>query len=386
MEKLQELERSARLDKNEELQKNIFTEMTNHCNSDEDLINLQISLSRRRGQLSQVFSWFVSHNFQRKKVYYESLNQPDAQSKLIDYSEKILKTVVEGNLYLEKERIMISSFLKDCYEKNGDIRKAMDIVFEVPIETFSNVPEYEIIKYQLEQLRLAIANKDWIKAEVSSKKIRSKYFSEKNDLEREIHYLSLLIDMNLGQKMFYNASQILFDMANKCKTDNNYIIYSSFYALISDKNEERDNFFKKLIYHENNIENIRRVLHSFLKAELIQKEIVVYFKGYIDLSLFKEEIIRTVDVHNLCVISQFTTFISSGELCLLLKCDSNELVDKICYVVNNKILKCKISEDDGLIMFNNDLKIDWIQSVDSILERIVEANHLIEEEYSQRDQ
>lgn len=381
MEVLIERERNARLGKDENSLRETFISMLEYCHSDQDSIHLLVLLSKRKGQLKEVLAWFIDYNFNERKTFYEKQNTNEAMNMLINYATSLLNEVIEGKMFLEKQRIMVSDYLKCTFERIGENKKALDIIFDIPIETFSTINESEIIKFQLEQLRLAILNKEWIKADVSSKKIRTKYFSESNDLENEVLFYSLLTDLNIGQKLFFNAAQLLYKIGEKKALNNKYIIYSSFYAIISDKSSERDALIKQLIYNPNNLENIRRILNAFLRDEILNVQLINPLREYIDLNLYTEEINKSIDVHNLCLISKYCTFISINYLAMLMSCTNDELIGKICLVVNDKILDCKVDENEGLVEFNKSLEVDWMNSIDNIIGKIVEVNHLIDKEY-----
>ncbi|KCZ73917.1 hypothetical protein H311_05122, partial [Anncaliia algerae PRA109] len=136
------------------------------CHSDQDSIHLLVLLSKRKGQLKEVLAWFIDYNFNERKTFYEKQNTNEAMNMLINYATSLLNEVIEGKMFLEKQRIMVSDYLKCTFERIGENKKALDIIFDIPIETFSTINESEIIKFQLEQLRLAILNKEWIKADV----------------------------------------------------------------------------------------------------------------------------------------------------------------------------------------------------------------------------
>ncbi|MCZ6913772.1 MAG: PCI domain-containing protein [Rickettsia endosymbiont of Ixodes persulcatus] len=108
-------------------------------------------------------------------------------------------------------------------------------------------------------------------------------------------------------------------------------------------------------------------------------DVFIKFQDF-DLEVFLVDVVRSVDSHNLCVISKFCTLVSIKDLSCLLQCKNEDVINKVCWVVNNRILDCKIDQSKQLVRFNKSLEPDWMKGVDVVLERIMEANHLIHNE------
>ena len=323
-----------------------------------------------------------------------------------DFLGTFLKEVVEGKIFLEEERLIISEELKNQFLTKNNILSAMNAIFDIPVETFSSIPEKKIISFQLEQFRLALGNNDLIKADVCSKKIRKRFFNESREYNLEDEFYELMLELAIKQKNFLEASKILIRKENlpyiqsHCMDDknthdindtinnlnisnaeaNNTNILSinrgAFFALIG----SADNIYIiKLIELKNNSDEVRYILNLFLKNELITSDLIQQIKNiFKDSKDFDVELLRSIDIYNLEVLSKFFTKIKIEDLKKLI--GSENIIDRICYSVNNKFIDCKIDELNQIVVFNKKIENEWIVKIDSVLNKIIESNGLIHKE------
>lgn len=375
-------EREARLSKDEEKIRQVFIRMIEMCKNESEELSLMKMLSRRKGQLKIAFKWFVNHVFEMKQASFsKNMTKEGEVDSFILFCQSFLKGVIEGKMFLEKERMMVSSTLAQIYIERSNFKNAFDAVFDVPVETFGSVEEKDIIEFQLEQLRLSIVNEDWIRADICSKRIRKRYFAETKDKEREIKYNMCMSELHLGQKNYIEASRALLKVSESLEANKN-VVLSSFFIILAPISEDRTELINLLILNKNNSEPIRRVLGGFLKKELLHYEDMNVFTkiSYLDLSKFSKYVIRSVDSHNLFIISKFCTFVSVKDLSCLLQCKSEDIIEKLCWVVNNGLLECKIDQKKQLVRFNKSLEPDWMKDIDVVLDRIMMVNHMIHNE------
>lgn len=382
MDDLCEREREARLAKDEEKIREVFVKMLETCNSDTEAIALMKVLGRRKGQLKQAFRWFINYVFDHR--HREAMQ--DAQktldlSSFMKFCHALLKDVVEGKMFLEEERIKIASALKDIYIGLGNMKGALDAVFDIPVETFTSIGEAKVIGFQLDQLKLAIMNEEWIKADVCSKKIRKRYFDESGDSAQEVKYDRYMVELCIGKKDYMEASRVL-QKVSRVSEPHKSVVQSSFFSLIASRSDKRSRMIETLILDKNNTEPVRRTLALFLKSELVQHRSMDVFRNFpeIDFEHFSEAVTCAVDSHNLVIVSRFCTHVNISDLACLLQCKSEDVVDKICWAVNSGILQCRIDQNKQLVKFNKSLNPDWMQGLDSVLDNIMDANHMIHTE------
>ena len=93
--------------------------------------------------------------------------------KLID----TLRTVTEGKIYVENERSRLTHRLAIIHEKDGNVTEAAKIMQELQVETYGSMARKEKVEMILEQMRLCLAVQDFIRAQIISKKISTRWFN-----------------------------------------------------------------------------------------------------------------------------------------------------------------------------------------------------------------
>ena len=91
--------------------------------------------------------------------------------KLID----TLRTVTAGKIYVDNERARLTHRLAMIHEKDANVTEAAKIMQELQVETYGSMERQEKVELILEQMRLCLATKDYIRATIISKKISTRY-------------------------------------------------------------------------------------------------------------------------------------------------------------------------------------------------------------------
>lgn len=81
-------------------------------------------------------------------------------------------------IYVEIERARLTRTLAKIKEEQGAITEAANILQELQVETFGSMDKKEKVEFILEQMRLCIAKKDFIRTQIISKKINTKFFAD----------------------------------------------------------------------------------------------------------------------------------------------------------------------------------------------------------------
>lgn len=63
-------------------------------------------------------------------------------------------------------------------EDEGNIQEAANIIQELQVETYGSMEKREKVELILEQMRLCLAKQDYIRTQIISKKINTKFFEE----------------------------------------------------------------------------------------------------------------------------------------------------------------------------------------------------------------
>jgi 26S proteasome non-ATPase regulatory subunit 12 len=81
-------------------------------------------------------------------------------------------------------------------EAEGKVDEAANIMQELQVETFGSMEKQEKVELILEQMRLCLANKDYIKTQIISKKIHTKFFDDDKVQHLKIKYHKLMIQLD----------------------------------------------------------------------------------------------------------------------------------------------------------------------------------------------
>ena len=70
----------------------------------------------------------------------------------------------------------------------------------------------EKVEFILEQMRLCFETKDYIRTQIISKKISTKYFESEDTEELKLRYYRQMIDLNLHHKEYLAVSKNFFEI------------------------------------------------------------------------------------------------------------------------------------------------------------------------------
>lgn len=79
---------------------------------------------------------------------------------------------------MEVERARLTLRYALMKEKEGDIATAATALQELQVETYGSMEKKEKVELILEQMRLCIAKGDYIRTQIISKKINTKFFED----------------------------------------------------------------------------------------------------------------------------------------------------------------------------------------------------------------
>lgn len=127
-----------------------------------------VLLSKRRGQLKQAVQAFV-----REAISY--LDACPDETTTVELIET-LRTVTEGKIFVEIERARVTRRLALMHEQQGKLGEAAEVLQELAVETFGAMHKSEKIFFILEQVRLCLDKKDYVRAQILAKKVSPRAF------------------------------------------------------------------------------------------------------------------------------------------------------------------------------------------------------------------
>lgn len=97
-----------------------------------------------------------------------------------------------AQIYVEVERARLTHKLAQMKEEEGNITEAANIIQELQVETYGSMEKTEKVELILEQMRLCLAKKDYVRTQIISKKINTKFFDDEKTQELKLKYYRLV--------------------------------------------------------------------------------------------------------------------------------------------------------------------------------------------------
>ncbi|XP_064616223.1 26S proteasome non-ATPase regulatory subunit 12-like [Liolophura sinensis] len=363
-----------------------------------------VVLTKKRGQIKQS----VTKMIQEACSYVDKTPNLEVRLKLID----TLRTVTAGKIYVEIERARLTRTLAKIKEDGGDITEAANVLQELQVETFGSMEKREKVEFILEQMRLCLAKKDYIRTQIISKKINTKFFDDDEAMDLKLKYYKLMIDLDEHEGSYlaicrhylaiYNTKQIKEDTDKMKEALRCVIVYLT---LAPYDNEQSDLIHR--VKDEKNTEELpkyRELLKLFTTAEIIQwKHLCQQYEtelkngspGNPPTHVFNtkteggakrwQDLKTRVVEHNIRVMAKYYTRIRMKKMSDLLDLPESDTEEFLSNLVVNKTVTAKIDRLDGIINFSqrkdpNDILNDWACNSNDLMQLVNKTNHLITKE------
>ena len=360
---------------------------------------------KKRSQLKQA----VTKMIQECCTYVDKTPDLETKLKLID----TLRTVTEGKIYVEIERARLTMTLAKIKENEGKVAEAATILQELQVETYGSMERKEKIEFILEQMRLCLAKKDYIRVQIISKKISTRFFDNTSEeiQQLKLRYYQMMIELNLADsnyittckhfKAVYDTPLINDDKIKWQQALKSVVLYV---ILAPHDNEQSD--MLEIVRREKRLDEIpkyKELLECFVCQELIR------LHNFLD--LYKHELregetgnpctdvfLHTEDgekrwkdfgnrvvEHNIRVMAKYYTRITSKRMSDLLDLSVQEAEEYLAKLVVNKTVYAKIDRLSGVITFTkprdpSDVLNEWSYSVNKLMSLVNKATHLIAKE------
>jgi len=397
-------------------------ELCHEANDHEALLATLKTLSTRRSQKSKAIATLVSKclpwvvtadtdGFTPLPVADGTEESKKAQIALVEE----LRNITDGKMYLEAERARLTRTVAILKEAAGDIAGAADVLQEVHVETYGSISKREKIEFILEQMRLTLMKKDYVRAHIVSNKIKRPMLEEEGMAELKVKfYMSLTI--------YYKHEKEAVELA-KCY----HAIYSTpkvqevesqwkealtntvvFLCLSEYSNEVKDMMERiNLDFKLDKIPECKETLQCYLKDEIIHYpmphqtmlESIPAFNDSGDDSdtteigdsssslkehwhtLFHTRIIQ----HNLRVSSIYYRQIHTSRLAQLLSLDTAATEKHISKMVSSGTLYAKIDRPKDIVRFmkkrcEEEVLTDWAGDIKELLVLVEKTTYLIAKE------
>jgi len=363
-----------------------------------------ILLTKRRGQLKQAVTKMV----QEACSYVDQVENKANQLELID----TLRTVTSGKIYLELERARITKKLAQMKEAEGDIAEAATILQELQVETYGSMERREKVDFILEQIRLCLAKKDYIRTQIISKKISVKFFEDNKEQELKLKYYQLMIELCHQDGKYlpickhYRAvfdTPCIQEDAEKMKEALRNVVL---YIILSPFDNEQSDLLAR-VAEEQKLEEIatyKQLIKNFTTNELIHwvrlKELYEVelcsgtaenpATGVFDKKTEQGEkrwadLKKRVVEHNIRVMEKYYTRITMDRMSQLLDLTREEAEEYLSNLVTSKTVFAKIDRPAGIVVFrppkdSSDTLNDWSRDISELMGLLNKTTHLITKE------
>jgi len=370
-----------------------------------DMLNEHLLiLTKRRGQLKQA----VTKMTQEACTYVDSIESKEERIKLID----TLRTVTAGKIYLELERARVTRKLAEMKETDGEVEEAASILQELQVETFGSMEKREKVDFILEQIRLCLAKKDYIRTQIISKKINTKFFDDNEQQDLKLKYYKLMIELALHDGKYlpicrhfravFDTPCIQEDTEKWMKALRNVVIY----AILAPYDNEQADFLERISTEAqlDELPTFKLLLKNFTTKELIhwggfcqnyESELCVGSDKNPATGVFDrttdsgkkawEDLRKRVVEHNIRVMEKYYTKITLKRMSELLDLPAKESEKFLSDLVTSKTVYAKIDRPAGIIVFrppkdSSDTLNEWASDTANLMGLLNKTMHLITKE------
>ena len=261
----------------------------------------------------------------------------------------------------------------------------------------------EKIDFILEQMRLTLEKKDYVRAAIVSNKINQKAIAEEGMEEKKIKYFLLMADFHRHEKDAFQLAKDYYsiyctstvqaaeDRWKEALQDTVAFLALSPFSL------EQQNMLKR-INTDSNLEKVvvcRDTVKCLLKTELISlpfayqsdlESFQAFSKGDDDITSFWRKSLRIrIIQHNIRVAAKYYRRIKGQRLAELLGIDTVELEMELSNMVNNRDVFAKVDRPSDIIRFAPSktpeaILSDWSHDISTLLNLVETTTHLIHKE------
>eukprot|EP00392_Amoebophrya_sp_AT5.2_P003937 g3942.t1 len=359
-------------------------------------------LCKKRGQLRRVIIDLVTLGMEWVTGELSPKGEKK-DAKLIEKKEdvmKVLDQITEGKIFVEVERARLIKIMADDREAEGKLDAAAQLLQEVQVETFGSMDKLEKAEYILNQMRLMLLRKDYIRVQIASRKINEKFLEADDFQQVKLQFHANMVAYYLHEEQYLEAAKCFEkSLKTKCVDEGEQKEWEPIlsqlllYVLLGKRSEEQVELMKKLLKEVARkkmeaVEKLRDLVSQFLTNKLIAwplpfdaelKKHPVFAdatNGGHRLTTLRKRVVQ----HNLRIVSLYYTRAETKRLMTLLALSQNELETEL-----SELMNARIDRPAGIVRFGDEAKSEakmtqWAGSIDRVLDLVKETGHLIQKE------
>jgi len=354
-----------------------------------------VLLSKRRAQLKQAVTAMV----QEASKYVSEQSDEALKLQLIE----TLRAVSEGKMYVEVERARLTKTLAAMHEAKGELEEARKIMQDTTVETLGGMDRREKTEFILEQVRLCLDTKDYVRALIMAKKIQTKVFKDPELDDLKMAYYTLIVryhvhnhswmDIFRAYQAMWTSPSLKADLpaAHRCLK-----LQVLYLALSPHDNEQSDQMHilssEKMLH---DLPMYRQLLTLFITKELfhfndLKEGLTVELATFDNLAQSEQELMletmhKRITEHNIHVVAGYYARITMARLASLLMLPQTQMETQLCEMVTKKQIYARIDRPAGVISFvapksPSELLNDWSGDISQLLNLLEGSCHLIHKE------
>merc|ERR1712039_90270 len=116
------------------------------------------------------------------------------------------------------EKARLTAMLAKMKEEEGKTEEAANLLQEVQVESFGAMERREKTEYILNQMRLVLLKKDFVRTQIISKKLNPKLLDADDFQDLKVQYYEYMVRYWLHEKSFLDVSKCYLAMYNTAAT------------------------------------------------------------------------------------------------------------------------------------------------------------------------
>jgi len=335
-----------------------------------------------------------------------------------------LRSITDGKMYLEAERARLTRTMAIIKERKGDASGAADVLQEVHVETYGSLSKREKVEFILEQMRLTLLKRDYIRSYIVSNKVKRSVLDEEGMAELKVKFYSLLAKYYAHEKDAFELAKCHHNIystptVQEVETSWKEALTNSvvFLCLSEYSNEVKDMMERiNLDPRLDKIPECRDAVSAYLRDEIIHyplpyQDALESVSGIVDACEVDNgaPLGGTIDIgsssslsksskehwhktfhsriieHNLRVTSIYYRRIRTSRLATLLNLDVDATERHISHMVSTGMVYAKIDRPKDEVRFmkkrcEEEVLSDWASDIGKLLGLVEETTYLIHKE------
>lgn len=361
-----------------------------------------ILMTKRRSQLKIAVTKMVQECYSWIKE--GKMPSQEIELKLIE----TLRSVTEGKIYVEVERARLTHRLSQIQEKDGKFEDAAKTMQELQVETYGSMERKEKVELILEQMRLCLAVKDYIRTQIISKKISIRFFENVEYAELKLKFYQYMIELDQHEGTYLNICRhyrAIFDtpcIQEDSEKKLNVMRHVALYIILAPHDNEQSDLLHRILEQKvmEEIPIYKSLLKTFVNMEIIRQDDDLCRPFEVELKsdatqVFDQKAEKGIErwndlksrvvEHNIRIMAKYYTRITLTRMSELLNLDKNQVEDFLSTMVVNKTVEAKTDRLNEVVDFSrhqdpNDRLNDWSNNISNLMGLVLKTTHLINKE------